>query len=131
MNGELSLVPNEEKYWDFILKLRNNSDVKKGFIQQEHIQIGDHLDHMAEYGGCYYICLLDSTPVGYTGVINNDIRVATSPCYQGKGIGKFMINTLATRFPKAFAKVKIDNISSLRLFESCGFVKKYYILEKQ
>ena len=26
-------------------------------------------------------------------------------------------------------KIKIDNISSLKLFESCGFKKKYYVLE--
>ena len=31
----------------------------------------------------------------------------------------------------AFAKVKIENEASMRLFEACGFKKKYYILEKE
>jgi L-amino acid N-acyltransferase YncA len=29
----------------------------------------------------------------------------------------------------AFAKVKVDNEASLKLFESCGFKKKFYILK--
>ena len=40
------------------------------------------------------------------------------------------INKLVKMYPDAFAKVKVDNESSLKLFESCGFKKKYYILEK-
>ena len=32
--------------------------------------------------------------------------------------------------PNAMFKVKLDNEASVRLFESCGFKKKYYILEK-
>ena len=85
---------------------------------------------MEKYGSCYYLCLLDNKPVGYAGVIDDDIRVATLPDHQGQGIGKFMINSLIKDFPNAVAKVKIDNFSSLRLFEACGFEKKYYILEK-
>ena len=42
-----------------------------------------------------------------------------------------MINSLITLHPDAFAKVKIDNEASVKLFESCGFKKKYYILEKE
>jgi len=32
--------------------------------------------------------------------------------------------------PQAYAKVKVGNEASLRLFEKCGFTKQYYILEK-
>ena len=74
--------------------------------------------------------MIDGTPAGYVGVIDRDIRVATHPDYQGKGVGKFMINAMMNLHPDAFAKVKIENIPSLRLFEACGFTKKYYILEK-
>ena len=63
-------------------------------------------------------------------MISNDIRVATHPDFQGKGVGTFMINEITNHFPLSFAKVKINNEASLKLFEKCGFKKKYYILEK-
>ena len=85
---------------------------------------------MERYGLGYYICLLDDTPAGYVGVVNKDIRVATHPDFQGMGVAKYMIDELMKMFPQSFAKVKIDNEASLRLFESCGFKKKYYILER-
>ena len=33
-------------------------------------------------------------------------------------------------YPTAYAKVKVDNEASLRLFRTCGFRKKFYILTK-
>ena len=33
--------------------------------------------------------------------------------------------------PEAHAKVKIENTASLKLFEACGFKRKFYILEKE
>ena len=74
----------------------------------------------------YYICLDNSIPVGWAGVLNNDIRVATHPDHQKKGIGKFLINELMNLYPNSCAKIKVENIASQRLFESCGFKKKSY-----
>jgi hypothetical protein len=33
--------------------------------------------------------------------------------------------------PLSQAKVKLKNEASIRMFEGCGFEKKYYILEKE
>ena len=126
----MDFVKNKEEYWEFIRQLRNDKRVKNGFIQQDHIERENHLKYMEKYGNNFYICLIDGNPAGYVGVIDRDIRVATHPDYQGKGVGKFMINALMKLYPDSLAKVKIENEASLRLFESCGFAKKYYILEK-
>ena len=126
----MDFVINQEEYWEFIRQLRNDKRVKNGFIQQDHIERENHLKYMEKYGNNFYICLIDGNPAGYVGVIDRDIRVATHPDYQGKGVGKFMINALMKLYPDSLAKVKIENEASLRLFESCGFAKKYYILEK-
>jgi len=125
-----NLAKNTKDYWDFILNLRNDPEVKKGFIQQGEISYQDHVVYMESYGNNFYICLDSEVPIGYIGVINNDIRVATHPDYQGKGVAKFMVTEVMKEHPKSFAKVKIENQASLKLFESCGFKKKYFILEK-
>ena len=87
-------------------------------------------DVIEMYSKFYRIALVDGKPTGYVGVIEDDIRVCTHPDFQGKGVGKFMINQCMNIWPSAFAKVKIDNEASMKLFEACGFTKKYYILTK-
>ena len=126
----MELVNNTKKYWEFIRNLRNHDDVKTGFIQQENITQFQHKMHMMLREECYYICVIEEEPAGYVGVIDRDIRVATHPDFQGKGVGKFMISELMKKHPDAFAKVKIDNEASMKLFKACGFKEKYYILER-
>jgi hypothetical protein len=41
-----------------------------------------------------------------------------------------MLNYIIDKFPNSFAKIKIDNESSVKSFESCGFTKQFYILKK-
>ena len=81
------------------------------------------------YKDNYYICLCDGSPCGFIGEIDGDIRVCTVPEFQGKGVGSFMIREITKIRPNVFAKIKIDNKSSLRAFEKAGYVKKYYLLE--
>ena len=127
----MELVSNGPKYWEFIRTLRNMDGVREGFIQQDYITREVHEKHIKKYGHLYYICIDDGVPTGYVGVIKDDIRVATHPDHQKKGIGKFMINEHIKNHPNSVAKIKIDNGASVALFEACGFIKKYYILEQE
>ena len=124
------LVKNAEEYWECIRKLRNLDSIKTGFIKQENISSKTQLEYMKENGHNFWICLDDLEPVGYVGIINDDIRVATHPDHQKKGIGAFMINEIMKIYPNAYAKVKLENEASIKLFEHCKFVKKYFILER-
>ncbi|MHC4735316.1 MAG: GNAT family N-acetyltransferase [Planctomycetota bacterium] len=129
--NDIYLVNNEEKYWENIRDLRNHPEVKKGFINQDYISKERHYEFMKVNSDKFIIALVDNIFAGYVGVINGDIRVATHPDFQGSGVGKYMINSLERLAPEAYAKVKIDNEASVKLFEACGFKKKYYILEKE
>jgi ribosomal protein S18 acetylase RimI-like enzyme len=127
----MELIKNNYIYWESIRNLRNMDGVRQGFVQQNIISQEDHEEYMKKNSHFFWICVDKGEFLGYTGVIENDIRVATHPNYQGRGVGKFMINEIMKVSPNAFAKVKLENEPSLRLFESCGFKKKYYILEKE
>jgi len=127
----MELVRNNYIYWEFIRNLRNMDGVRQGFIQQDIISREDHEEYMKKNSHFFWICVDNNEPMGYTGVIEGDIRVATHPDYQGKGVASFMIDEIMKTNPNAFAKVKLNNKASLKLFESCGFKKKYYILEKE
>ena len=127
----LTLVENEEKYWEFIRNLRNMNGIRQGFIRQEPISSDQQKDYMAENGEYFYICLADEEPSGYVGVIDDDIRVATHPDFQGVGVGSFMIQEIHKRYPGAQAKVRVNNIASFNLFIKSGYKVQYYILEKK
>jgi len=124
----INIIKNEKKYWEFIRLLRTHEDVKKGFVQQSEITFSEHCDYMEKHGTTYYIALMDEKPAGFIGVIDGDIRIATHPDFQGQGVGKRLVRQVMKEYPQAFAKVKVDNEASLKLFESCGFKKKFYIL---
>ena len=126
----LKLIPNNKNYWEFIRLLRADKRVQSGFIQNTlKISQEEQKNYMEKYNDNYYICLSDDNPCGFIGEIDGDIRVCTHPDYQGKGVGSFMIKELTTLRPNIYAKVKMDNISSVRAFEKAGYEKKYYILE--
>tara|TARA_Y100001938_G_C7833073_1_gene302359 strand:+ start:145 stop:528 length:384 start_codon:yes stop_codon:yes gene_type:complete len=127
----MELVENEPKYWEFIRTLRNMDGVREGFIQQNIISKEHHENYMKKNSTFFYIILDKGIPICYIGNIDNDIRVATHPNHQGKGAATFAVNELMKIHPNAIAKVKIHNQASLRLFEKCGFKKKYYLLEKE
>jgi GNAT superfamily N-acetyltransferase len=126
----MELVNCTPEYWEFIRKLRTDPRVVSGFIENVDITPEMQQKYMEKYSNNYRIALIEKVPCGFIGVIDNDIRVCTHPDYQGKGVGKFMVEKCLELWPKSFAKVKIDNFASLKLFESCGFTKKFFILSK-
>jgi RimJ/RimL family protein N-acetyltransferase len=126
----MELVKNKPNYWEFIRNLRNMEGVREGFIQQDFIDKKHHEQYMEKKSNFFYILLDKSIPICYIGIIDNDIRIATHPDHQGKGAGSYAVNEMMKLHPHAIAKVKIENKASLRMFEKCGFKKKYYLLEK-
>ena len=119
----MRLVKNEEKYWEFIRNLRNDPEVKRGFINQTHISKEDQEIYMDLHPDSYYVLLDDNRPVGYIGEVDDDIRLAVSKNEQRRGYARKMLDIFMKLHPRAKAKVLHRNTPSLRLFESCGFVQ--------
>lgn len=126
----LHMVPLQFEHYEFVRALRNNETVKKGFVVQDDISREKHLEYMSKYGKNYFVCFRGLIPVGYIGVIDNDIRVATVPNEAKLGVGEFMVNFIAENFPGALAKVKIENVASRRLFEKCGYKLTFVIYSR-
>ncbi|OEK06779.1 GNAT family N-acetyltransferase [Roseivirga misakiensis] len=126
----MELVKCTEQYWEFVRILRQDQRVKEGFLDDITITPDMQKAYMADHSKFYRILLFEGQPAGYVGVIDNDIRVCTHPDFQGKGCGKFMIDEIMKIFPKAYARVKISNEASIRLFKSVGFTEKLIVLER-
>jgi len=126
----MELVNCTKKYWEFVRELRMDERVIDGFIKTTHITSDMQEAYMTTHDKYYRIALVDGEPAGYIGVIEDDIRVCTHPDYQGKGVGKFMIEEAMKIWPTAEGKVKIGNEASMNLFKSCGFTEAYIIFKK-
>lgn len=78
-NIEVKLVKCSEEYWEFVRRLRTNTQVSSGFIKTDKITKHEQLVYMSKYADNYRIALLDQIPCGFVGVVNGDIRVCTHP----------------------------------------------------
>lgn len=117
----MEIVECGKEYWEFVRKLRMDVKVVDGFLETKPITEEQQIKYMKGNSHRYRIALLDGRPAGYVGVIEDDIRVCTHPNFFGMGVGKFMIKSAIAIWPTAYAKVKIGNIASDKLFISCGF----------
>lgn len=121
MDGILEIKPARHEYWDFIRVLRTHPKLKDGFIDQSEITPSDQVKYMKRYHKSYWVGVIEGEPVGFVGIVNNDIRVAVSPEHQNKGIGKSLVSYLSKQHKDAVARVKMDNTNSLQLFQSLKF----------
>ncbi|NVM38112.1 MAG: GNAT family N-acetyltransferase [Candidatus Lokiarchaeota archaeon] len=116
----MRMVKCEEKYWPFVLKLRNK--FKKSFFSQSTITNEEHEKFMRKWSDSYFICIADDerTLLGWVGVVNGDIRIAVPCQFQNQGIGKFMLEYIKVTFPEATAQIFSSNQASINAFNSVG-----------
>lgn len=126
----IKLSPCTEEYWEFVRLLRTDQRVLQGFISQAEITHEQQRKYMQAHWQEYFVALVNGKPAGFVGSVDGDIRVCTHPDYQRHGVAAFMIEELMRRFPQSFAKVKIGNEASKRLFTGCGFTPRFVIYKK-
>lgn len=129
----LKLVPNEEKFYDFIRILRTHKENISGFLEKVEITVEQQKIYMSKYSKNYMICTENNIPVGFVGSVDNDIRFAVEPSMKNQGIGSFMINEYSKINSGLRAKVLLENFASQKVFEKCGYnlykideIFKYY-----
>lgn len=125
------LKPVHGDTFEFIRNLRNDPRNSAAFIKAEYITRESHLRYMQDHKFDYFVCFRDNLPVGFIGVVNNDIRLAVDFEFRNQGVANFMVREIMKIFPEATAKVKISNSASIALFDSLDFEKKFIVFEKK
>jgi RimJ/RimL family protein N-acetyltransferase len=115
------LIKNEKRYYEFIRLLRTDSNNIDGFLEKVSITPQQQESYMEKYSACYFICLENDEPVGFIGVVDDDIRVCTHHLHKKRGVGHFMLKEITKMYPEAKAKILKENVASLKLFERCGY----------
>jgi ribosomal protein S18 acetylase RimI-like enzyme len=73
---------------------------------------------MSKYGSNYYVfCLENDVPIGFIGVVDNDLRIAIDPDYKTKGVGSKMLIFILKKYPTLDIKVRKTNISGQQFFD--------------
>jgi len=112
----MDLVPIIPDHYEFIRELRMNPLTQEGFLEKAQISKEEQEKYMTKHGQNYYVCLLYGVPVGYIGVLEDDIRFCTHPAYQGRGVGSYMLREAKKLYPNATGRIKKDNIASQQAF---------------
>ncbi|MCK9428898.1 MAG: GNAT family N-acetyltransferase [Candidatus Omnitrophica bacterium] len=110
-------VNNNKIYWEFIRSLRNDTRLSDSFVDHTYISQESQEKYMSKYGSSYYIYLLNNIPVGFIGVVNNDLRIAVHPDYYNKGIGTELLYSIIREYPFLDIKVRKTNISGQQFFD--------------
>lgn len=118
---ELSSTPKNSEYYfrdiKFIKDLRTDPRAMPGFLDQvSNISDDDQIAYMSKNSDNYFLAYYHGLPVGFGGVINDDIRYAVIPYFQNLGIGTKILNYIKIRNPNAKGKIKKDNLSSIQAF---------------
>jgi hypothetical protein len=111
------LVNCTQQYWDFVRVLRNKNI---GFVERVNITPEQQNQYMLKHGNNYKICLVNNTPAGFIGIVDNDIRFAVKEQFKNNGLGKWMLQ----EFPvteNTIGKVKKDNLYSRKMFLACNW----------
>ena len=128
---ELELVPISAEFFEFVRRLRTDSRDASSFVDNTEITVQNQIEYMNRHLQDYFICLRQKVPVGFIGVVQNDIRLAVDHEFRNRGVASFMVNEISKLYPDAQAKIKTSNVASIALFESAGFECQFYIYKKK
>ena len=79
-----TLIKNNEEYYEFIRELRFHPKNIHGFLDKNLVSSEQQKKYMEKYGKYYFICVYNKKPVGFVGVVENDIRICTHPDFKKK-----------------------------------------------
>jgi RimJ/RimL family protein N-acetyltransferase len=125
--------------WDFILKLRNSKKNRLQMYSTTIITKKEHYDYMTKQllnpHFIHRIICYDKKDVGYIRILENDVSIFLDEKYHGKGIGTKALKLIEkiaknSNITKLIARIRIENIQSLKIFNKNDYQLKMYWFEK-
>ena len=98
----------KDEYREFIRQLRMNPQLSRSFVISGYISKEDQYNYMEKYGLDYWVCLdKEDKPMGFIGVVEDDLRIAVDPKHRNKGVGSFMLKFVLGREKYKNMKIKV------------------------
>lgn len=111
------VVGENKTYREFVRKLRNDKRLKKSWVNHTNITKEQQKEYMDKYGNQYFIFINGEKPIGFIGIVDEDLRLAVLPEYQNAGVGQYMLDFIISSEKKFKVRVRKDNIDSQKFFE--------------
>ncbi|NWJ29653.1 hypothetical protein HX850_01865 [Marine Group I thaumarchaeote] len=121
----------KEKDWEFILKIRNQKDVRNACHDTSIIDLDEHFKYMKKLqtksNVFQWIVILNDLDVGYIKVIDNELGSSLLDEYRGIGIGKLAYDLVFKKLKKngvkkITAQVKLNRSTPIKFEEETGWV---------
>ncbi len=134
----VNLILATETNWDFILSLRN--DFFKYFYHQtkpltknEHYKYLENQKNNSNFS--HWMIIFNDEIVGYVRLLDFDIGIMLKKDFQNMGIASCALELVEKEakllgISKLIAKVRVENVSSRKIFEKNNYETKFYWLEK-
>jgi len=142
---DLELRPVKREDLKKILGWRNDPEVRTNSITQHIISLDEHTRYWNRFlsngKNLAYIVVKGGEDIGvlkleYHDEKTSEVHIILSKDYRGRGIGEAVLAmakemALKNGIKKLIARIKPDNIASVKAFEKCGFTPKtiYYEVE--
>ena len=137
---QINLRKVTQKDWDFILNLRNQFYVDSFYEQKKPIQKEEHYEYMKKQNSNpnfhQWIATDGNEDFGYIRILDKNLNVMVEKEFQGKGIGKIMVNivekkALSLGIKKLKAEVIVGNESSKKMLIKNNYKLKMHLFEKE
>ena len=107
--------------WDYVLKLRNKT--RKFYNNSDIVTKDEHYNYMSNTSAIFWIVYYNNERVGFLKLNNSDLAIALDEKIRGKRFAKQILKMGIDKTNiKLTAMIKKDNIPSLKLYRSLGYL---------
>lgn len=135
----VNLIPVLQSNWDFILNLRNDfynyfDHQTEPLTKTKHYEYLEHQKNNPKFS--HWMITFNDQVVGYVRLLGFDVGIMLKKDFQNKGIASNALHLVEIEAKKLgliklIAKIRIDNISSRKIFEKNNYDMKFYWLERK
>ncbi len=114
----------------FIYELMTNKLVRERLFEQREFSYEEHLKYWQTFHGFAYIIIHNEKKIGLLRDETQELSIQILPEYWNMGIGSKVISDYCDGKQGFHARIKNNNIASVKIFEKAGFKHHHIVLKK-